>query len=174
MEKFSTYYGLKLAHLIFSATEQLSLTLQGHDTTIQEAVHSAKMTVNYLKRLRNEDTFNRFYARIVEEALKDLTDEPTLPRYKRPSKRIDHGTSQAHRYDDPKAYFRHQYYEVLDMTGGEIQNRFHQTRGMPVAAVLENTLLNAINSSNTDGSFNDIPEEINLYSKVIDIAHLKI
>ena len=37
------------------------------------------MTVNYLKRLRNEDTF---YARIVEEALKDLTDEPTLPRYK--------------------------------------------------------------------------------------------
>ena len=40
------------------------------------------MTVNYLKRLRNEDTFNRFYARIVEEALKDLTDEPTLPRYK--------------------------------------------------------------------------------------------
>ena len=85
-----------------------------------------------------------------------------------------HGTSQAHRYDDPKAYFRHQYYEVLDMTGGEIQNRFHQTRGMPVAAVLENTLLNAINSSDTDDSFNDIPEEINLYSKVINIAHLKI
>ena len=33
------------------------------------------------------------------------------------------------------------------MTGGEIQNRFNQTRGKPVAAVLEKTLLNAINSS---------------------------
>ena len=43
---------------------------------------------------------------------------------------------------------------------------------MPVAAVLENTLLNAINSS--EGSFNNIPDEINLYSKAIDIAHLKI
>ena len=60
------------------------------------------MTVNYLKRLRNEDTFNRFYTRIVEEALKDLTDEPTLPRYKWPSKCIDHGTSQAHRYEIQK------------------------------------------------------------------------
>ena len=52
MEKFSTYYGLKLAHLIFSATEQLSLTLQGRDTTIQEAVNCSKMTINYLKRLQ--------------------------------------------------------------------------------------------------------------------------
>ena len=142
----------------------MSLTLQGRDTTIQEAVNSSKMTVNYLKRLRNEDTFNRFYTRI-----KDLTNEPTLPR---PSKRIDHGTSQPHKYENPKAYFRHQYYEALDMTGGEIQNRFNLTSGMPVAAVLENTLLNAINSS--EGSFNNIPDEINLYSKAIDIAHLKI
>ena len=35
MEKFDTFFGLKLSHLIFSGTEQLSLTLQGKDTTIQ-------------------------------------------------------------------------------------------------------------------------------------------
>ena len=58
------------------------------------------------------------------------------------------------------------------MTGGEIQNRFNQIRDMPVAAVLEKTLLNAINGN--EGSFNNIPDKINLYSKVIDIAHLKI
>lgn len=150
----------------------MSLTLQGRDTTIQEAVNSSKITINYLKKLRNEDTFNRFYARIAEETSKDLTDEPTLPRFKRPPKRIDHGTSQGYRYKNPKAYFRQQYYEALDMTAGELQNRFQQTRGMPVAAVLENTLLNAVN--NSEGPFTSIPEEINLYSKFIDIEHLKI
>ena len=84
--------------------------------------------------------FNIFYARVVEETSKDLTDEPTLARFKWLPKRIDHG-SQAHRYENPKAYFRHQYYEALDMTGSELQNWFQQTRGMPVAAVLEKTLV---------------------------------
>ena len=172
MEKFSTYYGLKLAHLIFSATEQLSLTLQGCDTTIQEAVNSSNMTIQYLKRLRNEDTFDRLYKRIVEDASKDLTEEPMLPRFKRPPKRIDHGTSQAHRFESPKSYFRQQYYEALDMTSGELQNRFQQTRGMPIVAVLEKTLLNAINAN--EGPLTNVPEEVNLYSKFIDVEHLKI
>lgn len=34
MEKFSTFFGLKLSHLVFSGTEQLSISLQGKDTTV--------------------------------------------------------------------------------------------------------------------------------------------
>ena len=105
----------------------------------------------------------------MEDTSKNLTDEPTLPRFKRPSKHIEHGTSQVHRFKNPNAYFRQQYYEALDMAGGELHNRFQQTRGMPVAAVLENTLLYAIN--NTEGPFND---DINLYSKFIGVEHMKI
>ena len=33
MGKFSTFFGLKLTHLVFSASEQLSITLQNKDTT---------------------------------------------------------------------------------------------------------------------------------------------
>ena len=36
MENFSTYFGLMLSHLVFSGAEQLSLTLQGKDTTIRK------------------------------------------------------------------------------------------------------------------------------------------
>ena len=43
MEKFSTFLGLKLSHLIFSATEQLSMKLQGRNTTMQEAVNSVTL-----------------------------------------------------------------------------------------------------------------------------------
>ena len=45
MEKFSTFFGLKLGYLVFSITERLSCTLEGKDTTIQEAVEAAKLTV---------------------------------------------------------------------------------------------------------------------------------
>ena len=38
MDKFSTYFGLELSNLVFSATEQLSITLQGTDTSLQQAV----------------------------------------------------------------------------------------------------------------------------------------
>ena len=43
MEKFSCLFGLKLSHLVFAATEQLSLTIQGKDTTIAEAVQASKL-----------------------------------------------------------------------------------------------------------------------------------
>ena len=40
--KFSTFFGLKVSQLIFSAIEQLSVALQGKDTTIQDAVQALK------------------------------------------------------------------------------------------------------------------------------------
>ena len=50
MLKFSTHFGLKVSHLIFSASEQLSLNLQGKDTTIQDAVQASKLAVSLLDR----------------------------------------------------------------------------------------------------------------------------
>ena len=37
MEKFPTYWGLKLSHIIFSITEELPRTSQYEDLTAQEA-----------------------------------------------------------------------------------------------------------------------------------------
>ena len=60
MEKFKTFFGLKLSHLIFSGTEQFSLTLQGKDTTIQEGTMAAEATIQYLRRLRTDSAFSTF------------------------------------------------------------------------------------------------------------------
>ena len=68
MEKFSAFFGLKLPHLIFSATEQLSITLQGRNTTMQEAVESADLAIRFLQSQRNDDIFDRFYSRIIEDS----------------------------------------------------------------------------------------------------------
>ena len=51
VEQFNLFFGLKLSDLISSATEQLSISLQGVDTTIQECVR-------YLEVQRTDDSFN--------------------------------------------------------------------------------------------------------------------
>ena len=54
MEKFKTF-GLKLSFLIFSATEQLSITLQAVHICMQEAVTASKLTVSFLERQRSDE-----------------------------------------------------------------------------------------------------------------------
>ena len=64
MDQVSTFFGL--AHLIFSGTEQLSLTLQGKDT-IQEGSVVAELATQYLPRLRSDASFDQFYTKVVEQ-----------------------------------------------------------------------------------------------------------
>ena len=78
MDKFSTFFGLKLAHLIFAGTEQLSLTLQSKNITIQEASNATESAIQYLTRLRCDTTFLDFYSKAVEMS-QGLTSEPVLP-----------------------------------------------------------------------------------------------
>ena len=86
MEKFSTFLGLKLSCVIFSGTEQLSLTLQSKETTIQEGTMAAELAIQYLERQRSDSSFAYFYSKVVEDS-KDLTSPPTLPRYRQPPTR---------------------------------------------------------------------------------------
>ena len=57
-EKFCTFFGLHLSHLVFSATEQLSINLQGIDTTVQEAIQASNLALKYLERQRSDEAFN--------------------------------------------------------------------------------------------------------------------
>ena len=161
MEKFSTYFGLKLGHLIFSATEQLSLNLQAKDTTIQEAIQASNLALQYIQRQRSDEAFDSFYHRVVDES-KDLTYPPALPRNRR---------HQANIFTSPKHYFRQLYFEVLDTVAGELRHRFQHDRGLPVAAALENLLLCATRLSAADIS---LPSELEIYSQDVDLRKLTV
>ena len=50
MDRFSTFFGLKLAYLVFSATEQVSTTLQYKDINVQEALTAVKSAQHFLER----------------------------------------------------------------------------------------------------------------------------
>lgn len=169
MEKFSTYLGLKLSHLIFAGTKQLSIALQGKDTTVQEATTAADLAVNYLEWQRSDENFQSFYEDVLESS-KDLTAPPCLPRYRCPPRRLDEASSTSHEFTSTESYFRQQYYEVLDLLVNELKRRFHQKRGMPVVVAIEKLLLDAANGT-LDST--EIPEELQLYKNDLDLSRLK-
>ena len=151
MTKFATFFGLKLGHLVFSATEQLSVILQSYEINAQQAVSAANATKQYLQRLQSQATYETFYKAVVANA-KDLTDEPTLPRNKKVPRRIDDG-AQNHCYASPSDYFRQQYFEVIDTLIGELTRRFSQP-SFSILEEMESVLVDSCNGKSIKTSDN--------------------
>ena len=124
MDKFAVYFGLKLSHMIFSVSEQLSITLQRKDINAQEAIKAVTQAKSFFRRHRSDSAFNDFFQATSKEA-EDLTQPPTLPRQRHVPRRIDDG-AQAHQFTTVEEYFHKQYFEVLDLLSGELDNRFQQ------------------------------------------------
>ena len=55
LNQFSTLFGLKLSHLLYSAAETVSLTLQRKDITLQDALCAVEVATSYYRRLRSEE-----------------------------------------------------------------------------------------------------------------------
>ena len=81
---------MKLSLVIFGPMEQLSHSLEGKDTTVEEARNAALVTEAFLGKQRTDDVFNRFYEAVLT-ALKDLTDELVLLRRCKLPQRFDTG-----------------------------------------------------------------------------------
>ena len=135
MEKFSTYFGLKLSYLAFVATEQLAITLQGKDINPQVSTLAVNATKSFLQRQRSTESFKTFYqSAVVESQSQKLTSEPVLSR-------------QSSQYQSVEAYFRQQYFEVLDILNNiELERRFDQ-ESLKLLTEIERLLVDACNGN---------------------------
>ncbi len=108
---------------------------------------------------------------MTKEAQQLNISSPQLPRYRRAPSRLDEG-SQPHCYQSPKDYYRHQYFETLDLLLRELEDRFNHQNGFlaPVLA-LENLLMNASNGKNIDTEFDVVKESC--YSSGCDFDALQ-
>ena len=140
LEKFETYFGLKLAHLLFGASEQLSKTLQAKDLTLQEALSSVALASSFYKRQRTERAFDHFYDDVTKLATNLEIGQPQLPRQRRPPKRTDSGSSP-HQFSSPKEYYCRLYFESCDLMVQELQDRFDQQEILPPVVALESVAL---------------------------------
>ena len=109
-----------MAYLVFAAIEQLSITLQGQDTTLQEAIMASNLAKQFILRQRNDNAFDSFYSSVLTES-KEVTAEPVLPRQRQPPKKIDNGT-MAHTFNTPEDYYRKQYFEVMNIIASQLSN----------------------------------------------------
>uniref|UniRef100_A0A1X7TXD7 Uncharacterized protein n=1 Tax=Amphimedon queenslandica TaxID=400682 RepID=A0A1X7TXD7_AMPQE len=158
LEKFSTYFGIKLCHLLFNAAEQVSSTLQRKDITLSEALTAVESAKSYYQRIRLDDTFMKFYCSILTEAQSYNIKSPELPRYRKHLARYLSGTDQ-HRYSSPKEYHRHQFYEACELLYGELVTTFDSELVSPVLSI-EEMLVSAANNEPFDNylkSFGESP-----------------
>lgn len=167
METFQTFWGLKVSHVVFSAAEQLSISLQGKDTTAQEAQKACQAARNYYKRLRKPEEFDILYEDAVKQASL-LGIEPCLPRYRKRPRRIDDG-QEPHRFTSPQDYHRQEFYETLDLVDNQLERRFEQ-KDFQVVCDLENVLISAANGE----PLIEIPKSLHTtYSADVDIGRLQ-
>ena len=142
MEQFDTFFSLKLAYLVFTAAEQLSICLQAKDYTVQDAIQGASLLSSHLRSLRNEQRFSIFYEEVKAASL-NMTEEPCLPRHRKVPKRYD-GLGPAHQYASPKERYQQAYFEALELAAGEVERRFDQA-DLRIVKEIEVLLLNAAN-----------------------------
>ena len=171
MDKFSVYFGLRVSHLLFSAAEEVSKSLQRKEFSAQEAYLSICQLHTFLDRQRSSTVFEEFFVQTVELS-KDLTEPPVLPRPRRLPKRIDDG-SKEHQFTSVDDYYRKQYYKVIDLMKGELDRRF-QHPAFEIMREIENLLVKSCNGVSVQTLFPLSEKFTTLYCDLLDLDMLKV
>lgn len=138
LEKFNSLFCLRLCHLLFSVAEQLSLTLQKREISLQDACTAVETAKSFYQQIRTESNFDRFYDESINLARKHSINQPVLPRYRRHPSRYESYSAQ-HHYGTPKEYNRHLYFKVSDLLYAELKDRFQTQLCSPIAAIEKNS-----------------------------------
>ena len=91
--------------------------------------------------------------------LLEKTSDPQAPKVRKAKKFFDATNSAAaHVYATPKDYFRHNYYEAVDVVIYELERRFDRSSSSQVVVMeIEQLLLDAANGKQID----EIPTPVN-------------
>ena len=80
LDKFSTFFGLRLGYFLFSASKEISKALQSKNTTVQQMLTSVAMLKSFFQRHTNDEHFNRLYKATVELVEEHGINKPVLPQ----------------------------------------------------------------------------------------------
>ena len=141
MEKFSTFFSLKLSHFLFAASEQLSLSLQSKDISAQEAFKAASLTKSYYHRQRNDESFDKFYLSVLQQS----ETRQNFPNSGK-SQNVLMAVQKVMFIRHLKSITDEFFFEVIDCISGEIINRFDQPSFTFIQSV-EEILIDAANGN---------------------------
>jgi len=147
-----------LGHLVFSATEEVSCSLQRVENNLQDVLCSIETLTKYLSRIKTDEYFMGFFQGVQAEA-KSLTDEPLLPRSRKPPARFADCLPTSIRYETIYDLYHHEYFDVINKIIISLDSRFKQSV-FPLLCKVEKFILSAANSTKEDNSISltDIKE----------------
>lgn len=140
MEKFDYFFGLMLRELILSHTDNLSCTLQKTTISAAQGQSVAKLTVTTLRKIRNDNSFELFWQKVVNRANSLSVADPQLPRKRKAPRRFEHGSAAPEFPSNPFEHYKIIYFEALDLITSCIDSRFEQP-GYKVYSQLEELLI---------------------------------
>ena len=142
MSTFDYLYGNVLGEMLLKHADNLSSTLQHKTISAAEGQQVAQMTVQTLRSLRNEASFDLFWLKVNKIASDFGVGEPQLPRRRRVPRRYDDGQSEGDFHAEAKSLYRQQYFEAIDLIVTCIEYRFNQP-GYKTYQSLQSLLLKA-------------------------------
>ena len=143
--------------------------MQGSTITALDAKNAAGTVCQTLLGLRSESSFDSFWEETKEKAKELQLLEPTVPRNRRPPRRLDSGSNPAS-FSSPKHYHRKLYYEFIDSVHGEIIKHFDQ-QNFNLYMKAEQLLLKAVSTGEISSEY--FEEVCEHYGQDLDHARLR-
>ena len=170
MKTFNFFFGLHLGQRVFGHTDNLSATLQKISLSATDAKDLANLTVQALKKIRNDDCFKAFYETTLSKKQRFHADvgEPEVPRKRKAPARFEEGTGAPSFPKTPEDLYRRVYFEALDSIIAAIEERFEQP-GFSAYMHLEDLLLRHLRSEDTSAQIDYIKEN---YLEDINVPQL--
>ena len=141
---FQFFYGLVLAELPLNHSDNLSKTLQSLHMSAAEGQKAAEMTVHTLQSMRDNDSFDLFWQRVLLLAKESGVNDPELPRPRKRPRRYANDTSEEDLPTTVEDIYRPIYFEALNLVIKGIKSRFDQP-GYRIYSKLEDVLVKAAN-----------------------------
>ena len=157
MDTFVFYFALVTGLLIFERTEQLSKLLQSSSISVSAALRAAEHARANLQSYRDDVSWKSMWASCISNASRLDVDPPTMPRVRRPPRRIDEGALPC--TQTIEEYFRVVFFQFLDNIIETMNERLNQ-QCLQLYATVEDIIIssanNATTSPETDGCITTI------------------
>lgn len=98
---FNYVFGNLLGECLLKHADNLSSTLQHKDFLAAEGQQVARMTVDTIKKIRNDESFDLFWIKAIQRANDLGLEEPKLPRRLKRPRRYEDGQSDGDFHSDP-------------------------------------------------------------------------
>lgn len=156
MKTFSFYFALRTGMIVFQRTELLSRLLQSSTISVPEALKAAEQTRANLQFYREEGSWQEMWTSFQRDAARLNLDPPTVPRLRRPPRRLDEGALPC--TQTAEQYYRMIFYQFLDNILETMNSRIQQP-SLELYAKVEDVILRSANNrrtSDTDESITTI------------------